>query len=140
VGVSTSILRARILPRSTVVVLLATVVGALALVRAALTLLLVSHAAEFLLEGERLEQLSDLEVEFVTGGDFVPLRVVVVQLLESLETELIFGLLVGDRPVLGQLVMADGELAAVDGDFGKLLESDLGLVGGLVAHKGVRLG
>ena len=101
VGVSTSILRARILPRSTVVVLLATVVGALSLVRAALTLLLVSHAAEFLLEGERLEQLGDLEVEFVAGGDFVPLRVVVVQLLESLETELIFGLLVGDCPVLG---------------------------------------
>jgi len=35
--------------------------------------------------------------------------------------------------------MADGELAAVDGDLAKLLEGDLGLVGGFVAHKSISL-
>jgi len=137
VGVAASVLRAVILT-AVVLVVVGLVCGALVL--AALTLLLVGHAAELLLEGEGLEELRDLEVELVAGGDFVPLRVVVVQLLESLETELIFGLLVGDCPVLGQLVVADGELTSVDGDLGKLLESDLGLVGGLVADKGVRFG
>lgn len=95
-------------------IILSTVLVVVRLVRtlviAALTLLGVStHACgELLLEGQGLEELCDLEVELVARGDFVPLRVVVVQLLESLETELILGLFIGNSPILSQFVMADG--------------------------------
>lgn len=103
-------------------------------------LLLAAHDAHTLLEGKGAEELSDLEVELVARGDLVPLVAGVVHLLEPLEAKLILGLLISDRPVLGELVVADGELTSVHGHLGEVLEGLLGHIGGLEADEGVGLG
>jgi len=55
---------------------------------------------ELLLHGESLQELGNLEVELITGGNVVPLGGVEVDLLESLETKLVLGLFVDDVTVL----------------------------------------
>merc|ERR1711957_712189 len=85
------------------------------------------------------EDLGDLEVELVSGGDILPVVVLVVELLELLEAELILGLFVLDLSELLELVMADLELSLSVESVVQELDGVLGLVGGLEANKGVGL-
>jgi len=94
---------------------------------------------ELLLHRESLQELGNLEVELITGGNVVPLRGVEVDLLESLETKLVLGLFVDDVTVLFQLVMADGELSVAYQTVVQLLEGLLSLVWCLEAHEGIGL-
>jgi len=85
------------------------------------------------------ENLGDLEVELVSGGDVLPVVVLVVELLELLEAELILGLFVLDLSELLELVMADLELSLSVESVVQELDGVLGLVGGLEANKSVGL-
>ena len=91
------------------------------------------------LHGEGLQELSNLVVEFVSGGDVLPVVVLVVQLLELLETELILSLFILDLSELLELVMADLKLSLVEESVVAVLESLLGLVGSLEADESVSL-
>jgi len=94
---------------------------------------------ELLLHGECLQELGNLEIELITGGNVVPLRGVEVDLLESLEAKLVLGLFVDDIAVLLQLVMADGELPVGYQTVVELLKGLLCLIWCLEAHEGIRL-
>jgi len=101
-----------------------------------------SHLLEAIvatLHGESLQELGDLVVEFVSGGDVLPVVVLVVELLELLETEFILSLFVLDLSELLELVMADLELSLVEESVVTVLESLLGLIGGLEADESVSL-
>ena len=101
-----------------------------------------SHLLEAIvatLHGESLQELGDLVVEFVSGGDVLPVVVLVVELLELLETEFILSLFVLDLSELLELVMADLELSLVEESVVAVLESLLGLIGGLEADESVSL-
>jgi len=91
------------------------------------------------LHGEGLEELSDLVVELVSGGDVLPVVVLVVELLELLESKFILGLFVLDVSEFLKLVMADLELSLVEESVVAVLESLLGLVGSLKADESVSL-
>jgi len=91
------------------------------------------------LHGEGLEELSDLVVELVSGGDVLPVVVLVVELLELLESKFILGLFVLDVSEFLKLVMADLELSLVEESVVAVLESLLGLVGSLEADESVSL-
>jgi len=91
------------------------------------------------LHGEGLEELSDLVVELISGRDVLPVVVLVVQLLELLESEFILGLFVLDVSEFLELVMADLELTAVEHAVVHVLESLLSLVGSLEADESVGL-
>jgi len=91
------------------------------------------------LHGEGLEELSDLVIELVSGGDVLPVVVLVVELLELLESKFILGLFVLDVSEFLKLVMADLELSLVEESVVAVLESLLGLVGSLEADESVSL-
>jgi len=91
------------------------------------------------LHGEGLEELSDLVVELISGGDVLPVVVLVVELLELLESKFILGLFVVDVSEFLKLVMADLELSLVEESVVAVLESLLGLVGSLKADESVSL-
>jgi len=91
------------------------------------------------LHGESLQELGDLVVEFVSRGDVLPVVVLVVELLELLETELILSLFVLNLSELLELVMADLELSLVEESVVAVLESLLGLIRGLEADESVSL-
>ena len=99
-----------------------------------------SHLLEAIvatLHGESLQELGDLVVEFVSGGDVLPVVVLVVELLELLESKFILGLFVLDVSEFLKLVMADLELSLVKESVVAVLESLLGLVGSLEADESV---
>lgn len=90
---------------------------------------------ELVLHWQSLEELGDLEVELVSCRDIVPLRRVVVQLLESLEPKLVLGLFIDDVTVFFKLVVADLELPVVDGPVMELLKCVLSLIRSFEAHE-----
>jgi hypothetical protein len=96
-----------------------------------------SEWSSLLVLGKVLEELDKFVLELVLGGDVVPLSLLVVEFLESLESEFILGFFVGDVAEFLEFVMADLELTFVDGlsvQFGK---GSLGLIGGLEADESV---
>jgi hypothetical protein len=87
--------------------------------------------------GKVLKELDKFVLELILGGDVVPLSLLIVDFLESLESEFILGFFVGDVTEFLEFVMADLELELVDGlsvQFGK---GSLGLIGGLEADESV---
>jgi hypothetical protein len=99
------------------------------------TIHLVEGAASLL--GEVLEELDELVLELVLGGDVVPLSLLVVEFFESLESELILGFFVSDVTELLEFVVADLHLTFVDGLSVQFREGSLGLIGGLEADESV---
>jgi len=98
-----------------------------------------AHLLESVLSllGKGLQELSDLVVEFVSGGDVLPVVLGVVKLSELLEAKLILSLFIRDLSELLELVMADLELSLVVESVVAELQSLLSLVGSLEAHEGV---
>lgn len=122
---------------SVIVELLLSVVTAVVALAAKLTCTWVLR--ELLLHWECLQQLCDLEVEFITTCNIIPLGRVIVELLESLEAKLVFGLFVDDITVLLQLVVADRKLPVTYQSVVETLEGLLSLIRCLEADKGVCL-
>lgn len=91
------------------------------------------------LHGKGLQELGNLVVELISGRDVLPVVVLVVQLLELLETELILSLFILDLSELLEFVMADLELSLVEESVVAVLESLLGLVGSLEADESISL-
>jgi hypothetical protein len=121
-----------------------TVVSVLEVSVTTLVLLVLARSSHLLettvsLHGEGLQELGDLVVELVSGGDVLPVVVLVVELLELLETELILSLFVLDLSELLEFVMADLELSLVEESVVAVLEGLLGLIGSLEADESVGL-
>lgn len=89
--------------------------------------------------GEVLQELDELVLELILGGNVVPLSLLVVHFFESLEAHLILALFVSDFAEFLELVVADLQLALVDVGVVKLLEGGLSLIGGLEADESVSL-
>lgn len=87
--------------------------------------------------GEVLQELNELVLELILGGDVVPLSLLVVHFLKSLEAHLILALFVSDLTEFLEFVVADLQLTLVNVLVVEFLESRLGLVGGLEADEGV---
>jgi hypothetical protein len=84
-----------------------------------------------------LEELDELVLELVLGGNIVPLSLLVVELFESLESVFILGFFVGDVTEFLEFVMADLQLTLIDGLSIQFLKGGLSLIGGLEAHESV---
>jgi len=127
--------------RSALLVVSLTLVSTL--VVSVVSLLATLSASAHLLEGvlpllgKGLQELSDLVVEFVSGGDVLPVVLGVVKLSELLEAKLILSLFVSDLSELLELVMADLELSLVVESVVAELQSLLSLVRSLKAYKRV---
>jgi hypothetical protein len=96
-----------------------------------------SEGSSLLVLGKVLEELDKFVLELVLGGDVVPLSLLVVEFLESLESEFILGFFVGDVAEFLEFVMADLELTFVDGLSVQFRKGSLGLIGGLEADESV---
>jgi hypothetical protein len=96
-----------------------------------------SSKSRLLVLRDVLEELDEFVLELVLGGDVVPLSLLVVELLESLETVFILGFFVGDVTEFLEFVMADLQLTLIDGLSIQFLKGGLSLIGGLEADESV---
>jgi len=96
-----------------------------------------SSKSSLLVLRDVLEELDKFVLELVLGGDVVPLSLLVVELLESLESVFILGFFVGDVTEFLEFVMADLQLTLVDGLSIQFLKGGLSLIGGLEADESV---
>ena len=88
---------------------------------------------------KRLQELSNLVVKLISARDVLPVRALVVKLLEPLEAEFIFCFLILDVPEFFKLIVANLKLSAVDHAIVQKLKCLLSLIWSLETHKGICL-